>query len=297
MRVPPGGPFRRRPGGFGRGGGFGGGGSGGGFGGGTSFGFGVPMTPVVKQLLILNVAIFALELLPGIESYQLNRWFGLVPADVFAGGRVWQLFTYMFLHGGIWHLAFNMFMLWMFGASIEARWGSRDFLTYFVVCGVGGALASWITGPTSAIPVIGASGAVLGLLVAYTLMYPDRQVLIWFLFPIKMKYLIWVLVAIDLIGVFGGSRDGTAHFAHLGGMATGFLFLKQDWRLGAFGRKLRAKRARRKMTQQNAAHERAQESARARQEEIDRILEKISAQGMDSLTEQELKTLREASRH
>jgi hypothetical protein len=112
-----------------------------------------------------------------------------------------------------------------------------------------------------------------------------------------MKYLIWVLVAIDLIGAFSGSQGGTAHFAHLGGMATGFLFLKQDWRLGAFGRKMRASRARRTMRKQAERQERAQESARAKQEEIDRILEKISAHGMDSLTPEELKTLREASRH
>jgi membrane associated rhomboid family serine protease len=261
------------------------------------FGPGVPIPPVVKQLLIINLAVFVIEWLPGVESAELNGIFGLVPADVFASGRVWQLVTYMFLHGGLFHILFNMLILWMFGSSVEARWGSRDFLTYYMICGVGGALLSWITGPNSQVAIIGASGAVLGVLVAYTLMYPDRQVLIYFLFPIKMKYLIWVLVAIDLIGAFSGSQGGTAHFAHLGGMATGFLFLKQDWRLGAFGRKMRASRARRTMRKQAERQERAQESARAKQEEIDRILEKISAHGMDSLTPEELKTLREASRH
>lgn len=296
MRTPPGGGPFRRPGGFGRpGGGFG---AGGGFGGGMRFGPGLPMTPIVKNLLILNVALFVIGIVPGIEIRWLREWFGLIPAEVFAGGRVWQLVTYMFLHGGIWHIAVNMFILWMFGTAVEARWGSRDFLTYYFVCGIGGALISWITGPTSTVATIGASGAVLGLLVAYTMMYPDREVFLMFIpIPIKMKYLIWFFVAIDLIGAFSTSQSGTAHWAHLGGMATGFLFLKQDWRLAAFGRKVRGTRARRKMAQQTAAQEKTQQKARVHQEEIDRILEKISAEGMDSLTEAELKTLREASRH
>lgn len=298
MNVPPGGGPFQRPGGFGRRGGFGRG-FGGGFGGGVRFGSGVPMTPVVRQLLIANVVMFLLPLLPFVDRPTLNGWLGLVPADVFVGGRVWQLFTYMFLHGGLFHILFNMFLLWMFGTAIEARWGSRDFATYYIVCGLGGALLNWVTGPGSPVPTIGASGAVLGLLVAYAMMYPNREILIWFLFPVKMKYFIWVLVVIDLLGAFGGQSggSGTAHWAHLGGMATGFLFLKQDWRLGAFGKKLRAKRARQKMAQQAQKQEKVQMKAKAQQEEIDRILEKISAQGMDSLTEAELKTLREASRH
>lgn len=291
MNVPPGGgPFRRPggvgPGGFGRGMG------------GMSFGPGVPMTPVVRQLLIANAVLFLLPLVPGIDRPLLNTWLGLIPADVFAHGHVWQLVTYMFLHGGLFHILFNMLLLWMFGTSIEARWGSRDFATYYLVCGVGGALANWIAGPSSVVPTIGASGAVLGLLVAYALMYPDRVIHIWFVLPIKMKYFVWVLVAIDLFGALSGATgsSGTAHWAHLGGMATGFLFLKQDWRLGSLGRKVRANRARRKMKQQVEIHEKQQEKARVHQEEIDRILEKISAEGMDSLTEAELKTLREASR-
>ena len=271
------------------------GGLGGGFGGGLPrLGPGLPLPPVVKQLLIANLAVFVLtRMIPGVEVERIEDLFGFVAADVLGRGRVWQFATYMFLHGGFFHILFNMMLLWMFGTTVEHRWGSRAFLTYYAVCGLGGAILSWVMGPSSTVPMIGASAAVLGVLLAYTLMYPDQQVLIWFVIPVKMKVLLWLLVAVDLIGAVGLLRGNVAHFAHLGGLLFGWIYLKQDWRFGALGRRVRGARARQRMRQRAQQAERTQ----TRQEEIDRILEKISAEGMDSLTERELKILREASRH
>lgn len=269
-------------------------GDGGGFGsGGTRFGPGLPLSPVVKQLLLVNAAVFLLSrVVPGVPLEQIESLFGFVPADVFGRGRIWQFATYMFLHGGLFHILFNMLLLWMFGTTVEHRWGSRAFLTYYAVCGLGGAVLTWVMGPGSTIPMIGASAAALGILLAYTLMYPDQRVLLYFVIPIKMKVLLWLLVAVDLIGAIGLLKGNTAHFAHLGGLLFGYVYLKQDWRLGAVGRKFRATRARAQLKQRARDAERMS----SRQEEIDRILEKISAEGMDSLTERELKILREASR-
>lgn len=268
----------------------------GGFGGGPGyryrFGPGLSMPPMIKSLLVLNVGLYLLAPLAGWDAGGLRRTFGLVPDAVFAEGHVWQLFTYMFLHANLIHILFNMLMLWMFGSAVEHAWGGRPFLVYYFVCGLGGALTQWVVSFNSPIPVIGASAAVLGVILAYGLMYPERTILLFLVIPIKMKYFIWLLVAFDLWAGFSSAANGVANFAHLGGMLFGYLYLKQDWRLGAWGRKLRATRARMQM-QQNA---RRAERRRDELVNVDDILDKISEQGIDSLTEQERRILREASR-
>jgi len=248
---------------------------------------GIP--PVVRNLLIANIALFVVPSLIGNQIW-LARNFGMVPADVFLGGRIWQLGTYMFLHGGAIHLFYNMFSLWMFGSRVEAVWGSRDFLIYYLVCGVGAAITQWITGPSSLIPVIGASGALYGILVAYGLMYPNQVVYLNLFIPIKVKYLVGIMILSNVL--FVDHADGVARFAHLGGALTGFLYLRQDWRMGAWGRRLRGTKARWQM-QQNVrqAERRAEEKTT-----VDDILDKINQHGIGSLTERERKVLDEASR-
>ncbi len=261
---------------------------------GMRFGLGSgPMPRVIKALLIVNTGLFLLTWLAGWNQNFMTQNFGLVPAEVFMGGKVWQLLTYMFLHGGPFHILFNMFMLWMFGSAVEAEWGDRAFLTYYLVCGVGGGITTWITGPNSMVPTIGASGAVLGVVLAYGLMYPDRQILLYFLFPIKMKYFIWVIVALDLFSGLNRSQDGIGHFAHLGGMLFGYLYLKQDWRLDAWRRRIQGERARRQMR----GYKKQQEQQADGTLSVDQILDKITEHGIESLTEQELKVLREARRN
>jgi len=252
---------------------------------------GPPATPpAVKALLIANIGIYALDQLAG---WNAASTFGLIPNQVFAQGKVFQLFTYMFLHGGILHLLFNMFMLWIFGSALESVWGSREFLKYYAVCGIGGGVTQVAVSWGSGSPIIGASGAIMGILLAYAMMYPDREILLYFLFPIKMKYLVIVLVMIDLMAAFGSGGSSIAHFAHLGGMFWGWVYLKQSDRIGSFSRHWRGMRARHQMDQNT----RRQEAQQTEKHTVDEILDKITAQGMGSLTEKERKILREASRH
>ncbi len=187
--------------------------------------------PGVKWLLIANCAVFVLQQL---VSGLFTDWFGLVPGLIRYRGFFWQLFTYMFLHGGIWHLVINMLMLWMFGADLERDWGTRRFLRYYFVCGVGAglcaltaalAVASGPDDPMLGLPTIGASGAIFGLLLAFGVVYADRIILMMLLFPMKAKYAVMIFGVIEFYYVWQPSR-GVSNVAHLGGMLFGYLFLK-----------------------------------------------------------------------
>ncbi len=184
--------------------------------------------PAVKWLLIINTAVFVLEFF----SYQFAsvnfRWLALVPVEVVFGGRIWELFTYLFLHGGITHLLFNMLALWMFGMDLERDWGSKRFLRYYFLCGVSAGLTVVVAGllfGDAYARTIGASGAIYGVLLAYGVLYPDRTVLFFFLFPMKAKYFVMIIGGIVFLNSFQGGGN-VSHVAHLGGMVFGYLFLK-----------------------------------------------------------------------
>jgi membrane associated rhomboid family serine protease len=156
------------------------------------------------------------------------------PADVLGSLRLWQPLTYMFLHGGIFHILFNMLALWMFGVELERMWGSRFFTKYYFVCGVGAALTTMILSFT---PfgfadqlyyslTIGASGAVYGILLAYALYFPNRPIYLYMVFPIPAKYFVMIIGGISLLSSMGGSGSGIAHTTHLGGLIAGYLYLK-----------------------------------------------------------------------
>jgi membrane associated rhomboid family serine protease len=191
----------------------------------------------VKWLLIINTAVFVLTGLLGPSFAPDIRVLELVPRAVLFHFALWQLVTYLFLHGGIWHLVFNMLTLWMFGTPLERDWGTRQFLKYYFICGVGAGICdvllnaligNWGTS------TIGASGAIYGLLLAFGVCYPDQTVLMGFLFPIKAKYMVMIYAAIELWMSLGSGNTGVSNIAHLGGMAAGFLFLKS--RFTAFRR-------------------------------------------------------------
>jgi membrane associated rhomboid family serine protease len=198
------------------------------------YGFGSMLTPMVKSLLIINMIVFLMEYITG--GRGLIRTFGLVPQAILHGlptwsirvPALWQFFTYMFLHGGFWHIFLNMFILWMFGSEIERYWGSRSFLKYYFITGVGAGLLSWLTAIHSSTPTIGASGAIYGILVAYGMMFPNRPVYLYFLLPIKAKHFVIFLVIMELMASRGQASSGIAHFAHLGGMLFGYLYLKRE---------------------------------------------------------------------
>jgi membrane associated rhomboid family serine protease len=192
-----------------------------------SFGPG-PLSDALKLLIAVNVAAFiATTLAPA-----LIQWLGLVPAAVLQQFQVWQLGTYMFLHGGIFHILFNMLALWMFGTELERLWGTREFLKFYFVCGVG---AGVLTILFSLLPfgfsrqlyesvVIGASGAIYGLLLAYALTYPERPILL-IVFFVPAKVCVAILGAIALFSSIG-ERGGVANATHLGGLLVAYVYLK-----------------------------------------------------------------------
>ncbi|MBM3778646.1 MAG: rhomboid family intramembrane serine protease [Acidimicrobiia bacterium] len=195
-----------------------------------SFGPG-PLTPVIRILVYTNIAAFVLTTFAPAPTL----WFGLRPADVFGGLMIWQPVTYMFLHGGLFHILFNMLALWMFGTELERMWGSRYFARYYFAAGVGAAvttlLLAWLPGPFGAglyqSLTIGASGAVYGVLLAYALYFPNRPIYMYFFFPIPAKYFVMIIGGIALLSSVGQSGGGVAHSTHLGGLIAGYLFLKR----------------------------------------------------------------------
>jgi len=187
------------------------------------------LPPGVKWLLIANVAVFVVEYFAvALTGRDPLRWLGLVPWEVLSRGHLWQLASYMFLHGGFWHILINLLTLWMFGLDLERDWGTRRFLEYYFLCGVGAGVcvivASLLFGGMGS-RTIGASGAIYGLLLAFGLLYPDRVILFSFLFPIKAKYFVLIIGAIAFMSSFSGG-SGVSHIAHLGGMIFGYLYLK-----------------------------------------------------------------------
>jgi membrane associated rhomboid family serine protease len=176
------------------------------------------MTPWVLRLLIANSVVYLLQ---GAMSPALLNSLVLVPALLPV--RPWTIITYQFLHGGLWHLGFNMLALFFFGPRLEARLGGSRFLGLYLVSGMGGAMLSLLT-PTSAI--IGASGAVFGVLLAFARYYPRERIFIWGILPIEARILVILLAVFSLWAGFGGAQAGVAHFAHLGGFVGGWIFLK-----------------------------------------------------------------------
>ena len=175
------------------------------------------MTPWVQRLLLANVVVFFFSM----AFPALIPDFGLVPAAI--PYRPWTLVTYMFLHGGFGHLFFNMLMLFFFGPRLEERLGSGTFIRFYLACGVGGAILSFAT-PVSLI--VGASGAIFGVVVGFARYWPRENIYIWGVLPIPARVLAIFMVATSLFAGFAGARDGIAHFAHLGGLVAGWIFLR-----------------------------------------------------------------------
>ncbi len=196
-------------------------------------GFGPAFTPpVVQQLLIANIAMFLAQVLfPAFADLA-----ALSPRDVWQGGYLWQPFSYMWLHGGLGHLLMNMFVLWMFGSQMAMAWGPRRFLRYYLICGLGaGAIIA--TAPyllvglgiapayTLKIPTVGASGAIYGLLLAYSLTWPDRTIML--IFPPVAFRAIWLIPILFFMSIlFGGGN--ISHVGHLGGVVVGWLYLRRE---------------------------------------------------------------------
>ena len=197
----------------------------------SSFSFGPgPLSTAMKALIGANVLVFF------VQAFQpaITGMFGLEPSYVVRNFWVWQLGTYMFLHGGVFHILFNMLALWMFGAELERTWGTRYFLKFYFVTGIG---AGILTVLFSLLPfgvsqqlygsiVIGASGAIYGLLLAYALYFPDRPIYMYFVFPIPAKIFVLIMGVLAFYASFAGAGGGIANATHLGGILVAYLYLK-----------------------------------------------------------------------
>ena len=261
-----------------------------------NYGFGgYTLTPWVKRLLIANAVIF---LVTDVLHLPIKPWLDFQAAKLLY--RPWTPITYMFMHGGFWHIFVNMLVLFFFGPPLEERWGSREFLKYYLICGLGGAVFSFIFAFNS--PVIGASAAVYGVMLAFAMNWPDSPIYIWGIFPVKAKYLVMVLAAFALFSAYNNSQDGVAHFAHLGGFAFGFLYLKLDFRGNTAFTKLKRMISRPRLTVVSGGSTMQRPAEKTRRvdtrvyDDVDKVLDKISTQGMASLTAEERKLLDEVSR-
>jgi membrane associated rhomboid family serine protease len=271
------------------------------FGGGNPFGFVV--TEWVKRLLIANAIVFVITAL---AFPALVRFLMFVPAEILL--RPWTPFTYMFVHASFFHLLFNMLALFFFGPPLEERWGSSAFLKFYLITGFSGAILSLLF-PHQAI--VGASGAIYGIMVAFAMYWPDNPIYIWGIFPIKAKWLVGFLVGFSLFASMGGGAgSGVAHLAHLGGALSAFLYLRSSWAPGAWSATpKKPKRPRQWRVLSSAGDEPEKEPVKPKRaparsaseigrslDEVDRILDKISSEGLSSLTPEERRMLDEASR-
>ncbi len=250
------------------------------------------LTPVVKWLLIINVAVFLLTLMVSQIANFFFTWFSVYPLTVGMSLQLWRVITYQFLHdvSGFGHIFVNMLALFFFGPMLERFWGSRKFLIFYLVCGAtGGVLYPVLAniGWLDKAPLVGASGSVLGILAAGAILFPNLKVYVWGIFPVKLMVLAIIFAGISIITILRPDQFANAggQAAHLGGMAAGAIYvLSQSWR-NKFKFKVRSGHWEKQMAAQ-----------RNLQAEVDRILEKVHNSGIQSLNYKEKKILREATK-
>ena len=289
---------------------------------------------VLRVLLIINAVVFALAFiggnilglhlnLPGFGYGSLTEYIAYFGAFwPFAPEQAWRFVSYMFVHVDFWHFLFNMLMLWMFGSEVADMMGSKHFTGMYFFCGIFAAvfsLAMFLLGMTNA-PIIGASGALMGIFVAYYKFFPNRMLLMFFFFPMRIKYAMWFMVAVDVF--MAHSSDGVAHFAHLGGVVGGFLYMYLYEH--GFGRTLegfadrvesgmrKARRPKFKVHQGGRASNASESSDDSGEPQgkaplegevfyvdedkrMDEILKKVNREGINSLNESERQFLLQAS--
>ncbi len=257
------------------------------------------ITPVVKWLLIANFAIFFAGALFFKQVYVVTvgddpmsvkflvRWFSVFPHTLGASLQIWRLVTYQFLHGDISHILFNMLGLYFLGPTLERHWQSKKFLIFYLICGTAGGLFYTLLTACNfllPIPMVGASGAILGMLAACAILFPHFVVFI-LLFPVPIRVAAIGLTIMYFFFVITGADNAGGHAAHLAGMAAGAAYVfSGSWR-GHFTAKIQAGRWKKKKT-----------AERDLDTELDRILEKVHSSGLQSLTSREKKILKEATR-
>jgi len=236
----------------------------------------------VQRLIIANIAVFFLE----VTVRGFTGWLILVPREVWQ--YPWTLVTYMFLHdpGNIMHIVLNMLGLYFFGAQVEQRLGARRSLTLYFIGGLSGALLSILLAPNAS--VLGGSGAVFGVMLAFARFWPDAQILFFFFLPLQARFAVMIMAAMELYSGFTGSRGGIANFCHLGGFAGAWIYLLylekragvKKFRSATVAAVPKDKLLNWKRVDPSTVHV-------VNRDEVNRILDKISAKGLGSLTAEE----------
>ena len=285
------------------------------------------VTPWVKILLIANAVVYLVTLAVG--RGPIFDLFGFTPDRILQ--QPWGMLTYMFVHAGFWHLLMNMLFIFFFGPPLEERWGSELFLKFYLVCGLGGVLLSFLFAEAT---IVGASAACYGIMLAFAMAWPNQPVHIWGVWPVKVKWLVTFMVAISFASAIGPTRDGVAHLAHLGGVIAGFLFVKSGWLPAGQWQQRGSTRTAKRSSSTRAAERRGgswtakrrgaswaakrrgasatstpigdaferrkvrkrMAEERAELDRVDAVLDKISARGIDSLTAEERDLLDRVSR-
>ena len=248
-------------------------------------------TDAIKTLISINFAIFILQSISSSEIMFFSN-FGLVPKLVWSQLKIWQPFTYMFFHGDIWHVLINMFVLWMFGSELERVWGKKNFLHFYFITGVGSGLGTMLFGLQSTIPIVGASGAIYGVLLAYGVMFPNRTVYLYGIIPIKS---IWFVIGIGVIAFFSSFNNFTniSHLTHLFGMIIGYLYLKRPVHFRSLWFSVFKKVLEYRIQNQEKEISRSVEIER----DLNSILDKINREGFKSLTQEEEERLYKNSKN
>jgi len=249
-------------------------------------------TDAIKFIISINFLIFILQYLSGMED-ELFTVFGIVPSKTFGELMLWQPFTYLFFHGGIWHVLINMFVLWMFGSELEKFWGKKEFLRFFFITGIGSGLITILFSLSSTNPVVGASGAIYGVLLAYGLLFPNRLVYLYFLIPIKVKYLVMLIGAIAFFSSLNPGNSNISHLTHLSGMVIGFIYLRSSINWNTINHFV----IHRKDEIKRHYEEKKNEQREALKLQVDAILDKINDVGYDNLSESEREFLFKASKN
>ena len=252
--------------------------------------------PVVKWLLIINFALFIIDNLlfsdllpdnPKIRFTILDQYFSVFPASWGMALQPWRVITYQFLHADVGHIVFNLFALYMFGPFVERTWGSKAFLKFYLISGAAGGFLYTLLARLNILeigPMVGASGAIYGILAVVALMFPKMRVLLFFIIPMTLSWAVILVIILSLLFIFSGINAG-GELAHLTGLAVGFIYVKYKPLLTAW----------RMQRKKGAWAEKIQQEQRF-QQEVDRILEKVHREGINCLSEKEKNMLQEATR-
>jgi membrane associated rhomboid family serine protease len=239
---------------------------------------------MVKKLLIINVAVFVLQAITGgNQTSPIDQWFAARPDRLI---EIWRLITFQFLHGDMWHIIMNMLGIYFLGPVLERHWGSKRFLQFYLLCGVVGGTLYLIFGAMGILPsgkLVGASGGVLGLLAAAAVLFPQFKV-IMFIFPVPIRFAAILLVVVYFFNVLHKGANAGGDICHLGGMLTGFLWVRYKGLFTAMNEK-----------RQEGAWAKKQQSTQKEHFELDRILAKVKEKGIHSLSSKEKSSLSAAT--